>query len=161
MSRGKYSRDPARQLAVKAGLGTYMGRPCVHGHEGLRFTKTCQCVACIRGEPKQQKPTPRELARVAGEMYYEGRPCKLGHTRRRVSNAHCVICGREEHQMNWEYYLAYNRSYEQRRDPRGERRRQYKATYRKRHPEQDERRRAEQHAVRRYTTQLLYYPENL
>jgi hypothetical protein len=38
----------ARADAIAAGRKTYMGRPCRHGHSGLRFCVQSICVECAR-----------------------------------------------------------------------------------------------------------------
>lgn len=35
-----------RRLAEIAGNQKYMGRPCVHGHNGLRYTRDAYCCQC-------------------------------------------------------------------------------------------------------------------
>ena len=46
----KTGRPPnaARAAAIKAGARTYVGRPCAHGHSGLRYTVQSICVECQR-----------------------------------------------------------------------------------------------------------------
>lgn len=37
-----------RKLAHLAGLPTYLAdKPCIHGHEAVRYTKTGQCKQCV------------------------------------------------------------------------------------------------------------------
>lgn len=38
--------SPARQEALLTGAMKYVGGPCQHGHDGLRYTKCGSCVAC-------------------------------------------------------------------------------------------------------------------
>lgn len=47
-----YPRITARQVAREAGCATYQGKPCPHGHPGLRRTCNKHCVECDRGEKR-------------------------------------------------------------------------------------------------------------
>lgn len=46
-----------RRLAEIAGNQKYMGRPCVHGHNGLRYTRDAYCCQCnvIRSAVRREK----------------------------------------------------------------------------------------------------------
>ena len=39
--------DLAKQAARAAGLSKFIGSRCKHGHSGIRYTSTGQCVDCI------------------------------------------------------------------------------------------------------------------
>ena len=38
----------SRSAAIKAGNSTYHGSSCRHGHDGIRHTKSQDCVTCTR-----------------------------------------------------------------------------------------------------------------
>jgi hypothetical protein len=38
--------DSPRQIAKHLGSTTYYGVPCVHGHDGKRYTRNCECYVC-------------------------------------------------------------------------------------------------------------------
>jgi hypothetical protein len=58
-------RDAAKAAAQAAGLKIYQGNPCVHGHAGIRFTRSGACVDCEREYAKSEKR--REVSR----RYYQ------------------------------------------------------------------------------------------
>jgi hypothetical protein len=48
--------DPARQKARAEGKKRYRGAPCVHGHEGERYTSSGTCVECQSASNARQDP---------------------------------------------------------------------------------------------------------
>jgi len=40
--------DIAKMEARAAGLRTFQGSKCKHGHDGIRYTSTGQCVSCMK-----------------------------------------------------------------------------------------------------------------
>lgn len=88
-----------RALARLAGAKTYQGRPCPHGHSGIRYTRSKECKECHRERKRYVKkpPKPRALAIRAGETTYVGKPCRRGHDGRRYTrNGSCVECVKVE-----------------------------------------------------------------
>lgn len=41
-----------RKFAIANGLVTYLGKICVHGHEGIKYTKSGKCVLCAALQSK-------------------------------------------------------------------------------------------------------------
>ena len=39
--------DLAKMAAREAGISKFQGRPCKHGHDGLRYSSTGNCVECV------------------------------------------------------------------------------------------------------------------
>lgn len=96
---------------------TFEGKPCPHGHT-TRYTKSKQCVACLRAKKKefrarnrekavqhqrdyvarksssQEWPlTRREALQEGVEYYYTGKPCANGHiSKRHAIHKYCVEC---------------------------------------------------------------------
>ncbi len=40
------SLDSPRQVAKQLGSSTYYGASCIHGHDGKRYTRNCDCYTC-------------------------------------------------------------------------------------------------------------------
>lgn len=60
----KAGKTVTRADAKKLGISTYIGKPCRHGHGGVRYTANGCCVSCnTRG-----KRYPAQKARVEGEV---------------------------------------------------------------------------------------------
>lgn len=62
-----YWRDaPAddREAALKSGTTRYRSVPCKHGHVGIRFTHSQQCVICVQDE----------ITKNAGKRLYREAP---------------------------------------------------------------------------------------
>ena len=75
-----------------AGSAYYVGKPCKRGHEGVRYTRNCECVECHRLLLGQRDRTLRDPTDT-----YKGRPCKRGHDGTRyTANGVCVAC-KESH----------------------------------------------------------------
>lgn len=93
----------------------YIGKPCAHGHSGLRYTSTNACVECVaeygkrkreitdraraeRGvsgtiHNRSQDRLARSAARGRSDAQYDGRRCKRCGTGRRYTNRGvCVEC---------------------------------------------------------------------
>lgn len=91
-------RNQDKQEAIAAGRNKYQGKPCKHGHNGLRYTRNHSCVECVaawdvaRGRTNPV-PSERLKAKRNGETTYQGTVCHRGHIGRRyVANACCVEC---------------------------------------------------------------------
>lgn len=103
-TRAQASKNKAE--AIRLGLTTYMGGPCLRGHEGLRRVKGSDCHQCVLDRVHGcLTPVPPEFvrnkearleARRAGQKSYEGRPCVRGHTLRDSKLGHCIICARSK-----------------------------------------------------------------
>ena len=53
-----------RMAAAEKGERRYWGKPCVHGHDGERYTSSGVCVACLRSKTDARQKLLREtLAR--------------------------------------------------------------------------------------------------
>lgn len=99
----------ARWEALLSGQKRYQGKPCAHGHDGLRYTSHNNCVRCkyelskaASGPRKRNRPDgpphPRAVARLSGEKKYLGRQCPRGHSGIRYTHgAECVDCARIRH----------------------------------------------------------------
>lgn len=48
--------ESPRQRALLEGRKTYVGRPCIHSHSGLRWASTCGCVDCKEADRKANLP---------------------------------------------------------------------------------------------------------
>lgn len=48
-------RNQDRAAAIAAGRNKYQGKPCKHGHNGIRYASSHSCVACVQ-EAKGGKP---------------------------------------------------------------------------------------------------------
>lgn len=85
--------------ARERGLATYQGKPCKHGHSGIRYTAG-GCVGCCKHIRRVHPAAasvhgPRHKAYLLGLKTYQGRPCKHGHDGKRyVSSLGCVECER-------------------------------------------------------------------
>jgi hypothetical protein len=51
----------ARLSAAKDGAWTYQGRPCKHGHKGIRYTSNGQCKDCVREANKAYAANIKKL----------------------------------------------------------------------------------------------------
>ncbi len=47
----------ARERAKAQGASTYVGYPCKHGHDPIRYVGTGACVECQRQARKEYKPS--------------------------------------------------------------------------------------------------------
>lgn len=108
-------------------VAIYLGKPCIHGHDGRRYVSNRVCVQCAAksnsGNPDARRlaqirrNTPgkhrhpitgipygdheqRRLAREADRPFYHGRACKYdGHgTLRYTDRGKCVACKTAENQ---------------------------------------------------------------
>ncbi len=68
MTRTKCGRPPlqARQDAIHNGYITYQGKPCRHGHDGIRYISTAKCIKCVSNYYKeyQTRNQPTEADRI-------------------------------------------------------------------------------------------------
>jgi 5-methylcytosine-specific restriction endonuclease McrA len=118
--------------AQAAGVSRYFtGRPCKHGHIGLRVAATGNCVACIPATGKATKlrhpehaaqrreklakavlrpaaegeplPSTAVEALAAGLVHYQSKsPCKRGHVAQRFTRTgNCVACHTQVHSPRW------------------------------------------------------------
>jgi hypothetical protein len=76
---------------------TYMGPPCIHGHDGRRYASNGHCVECTnryalaRYRQIKEGKKPRPPLRTG--TFYQGKPCRHGHDGLRYSSsAGCVTC---------------------------------------------------------------------
>lgn len=44
----------SREDALRGGITRYQGEPCRHGHDGVRYALSGQCVQCALGHSKNQ-----------------------------------------------------------------------------------------------------------
>lgn len=53
----KFERDTQmktpKQEAIANGSKTYIGKPCLYGHDGTRYARNSQCVECIREKSRK------------------------------------------------------------------------------------------------------------
>jgi len=54
--------DTPRLIAIANGLKRYQGRPCIHGHIGIRYVRTRDCVDCRNAKESRRARTKRQLA---------------------------------------------------------------------------------------------------
>jgi 5-methylcytosine-specific restriction endonuclease McrA len=47
MARGRGASAEKRSEALALGQPTYLGKPCVHGHDGTRYSSCRMCVGCV------------------------------------------------------------------------------------------------------------------
>jgi hypothetical protein len=67
----------AKKNAKIKGETTYIGSPCIHGHDGKRYTRNGDCFLCRRNNNlKYQKPTGRKVGRPRKYKDFVG-PIKL------------------------------------------------------------------------------------
>lgn len=92
-----------RRAAAARGERKYIGKPCKHGHEGLRYTRNDNCVECVEVRravwKKAVNDKPEVAAAIAaGSRIFDGVACrKCGGTRRYISSFACVVCNHEYH----------------------------------------------------------------
>ena len=46
MARGRGVSAENRSAAIRASRSTYLGKPCIHGHSGIRYSSCRMCVDC-------------------------------------------------------------------------------------------------------------------
>lgn len=103
----EFAAFPATASGAKAlGSQYYTGIQCNHGHLGLRYTSSGNCILCIaqkQGQIQIGKTNARskknyELAEQAlangASTYIPGSPCKHGHSLRFVGSGNCVECAK-------------------------------------------------------------------
>ena len=91
-----------REQAHQGGWQKYQGNPCKRGHDGVRFSSTGQCVACmdarnsthtVRGEPYEAIAHRAELFKQRETIYVSNVPCPQCHGfNRRVKSGRCADC---------------------------------------------------------------------
>lgn len=93
------------EMETAQGALTYRGRPCRHGHDGLRYVSTGVCVPCRLGHdpgarvPRKVKGAILDQRRVdakrAGLPTYMGELCRRGHDGLRwTTGGSCIECTR-------------------------------------------------------------------
>jgi hypothetical protein len=82
----------SREAALAIGHPHYHGRPCLHGHDGERYTSDHSCVACKTAGTGRHPPS-RDAALLDGRSRYWGKPCRHGHSGERYTcDKKCVVC---------------------------------------------------------------------
>lgn len=57
-----------RDQAIEMGLKTYItGRPCKHGHNGVRYTLSGTCFECVRNSNSARRKVAREAIKKAAK----------------------------------------------------------------------------------------------
>jgi len=51
-----------RLIAKANGLKRYQGRPCIHGHSGIRYVRNLDCVDCRNAKESRRSRLKRQLA---------------------------------------------------------------------------------------------------
>lgn len=98
---GKDAMTP-KEHAMSKGENKYQGNPCVHGHDGVRYTRTGMCVTCamnyqkfrkVVGESREMRLS-REIAHGRGFSQYDSDVvCSSCHgVRRWVKSGQCCLC---------------------------------------------------------------------
>lgn len=81
---GGKGRNPKANLAqlaaIQSGQNIYMGDPCRHGHNGLRYVRGCDCVECSKG---------RNLKRRVRGFWIS---VEIADTARTANGFRCVVC---------------------------------------------------------------------
>lgn len=54
----KYTARSAADAAIM-GQRTYQGKPCRHGHQGLRYTVNSSCVECTKARARADRQRAR------------------------------------------------------------------------------------------------------
>lgn len=116
----------------------FTGKPCIHGHIGIRDAKTRQCIPCRRVyyqknrekllqyikkyEEKNkdeltidQMYSKRADAFAAGhEYYFTGKACKHGHVGvRKTKSGNCIACLNTYYHEHREERLQYAKKYDE------------------------------------------------
>lgn len=106
------ARNHTRAVAQFDGSPTYQGKPCPHGHDGMRYASSSACVGCVaeRANAKQAEQkkgthsrytTKRAVAQFDGDEFYLGRRCPRGHEALRyTATSECVLCAIEAAVLN-------------------------------------------------------------
>lgn len=105
-----------RPKALAAGDKTYIGKPCLKGHSGLRYTLYRNCVTCSNTTEPTGNPVGRPILKErkaaldkGEEFYFTGKECQHGHVAKRyVKNRYCIEC---EATIYKELDRALNRKY--------------------------------------------------
>jgi len=95
--------DWFREDAIVAGKPTYRRlKLCKLKHISDSYTATGQCIQCVTGDVKKEKPRhipneAREHAKLHGHARYrDSKPCRKGHISERYTrDGTCVQCSRE------------------------------------------------------------------
>lgn len=56
--------EQERIEAIKARQRTYEGKPCLHGHGGLRYAVSARCVICAKEDAKRDAMKRKALIRA-------------------------------------------------------------------------------------------------
>lgn len=87
-----------RQEAIVSKTNKYDGSACLKCGTTLRYTRTSNCVNCLKYKPTgkpNSEPLPERLAAINNneEFYFTGKACKHGHTSKRyVKGSVCYEC---------------------------------------------------------------------
>jgi len=88
-----------RQAAVKSNNLYYYGKPCLNGHDGLRYTRNGRCKKCSAHKPTGRKvggtPDLYRLEAIKNNkpFYINEKPCKQGHVGKRdTKTSLCLEC---------------------------------------------------------------------
>lgn len=77
-------RNNARAEAKAAGLKRYMGKPCLYGHSGERYTRSSDCCECRRLEFAAWTAANRKTYNEYARRYYHALPAEeLARRRKR------------------------------------------------------------------------------
>lgn len=92
------AENVTRQLAIANDFSKYTGSACLKCGYSLRYTKTSNCVKCLKyiptGKPNSL-PLPEKLKAIENneDFYFTGKPCKHGHiSKRYVKGSVCYEC---------------------------------------------------------------------
>jgi hypothetical protein len=83
---------PNRATALITGARFYRAlRPCVNGHEPVRYTAGCGCVGCHKA---RARGLLQSIPRRETKLFTSKKPCRRGHRspQRYVSSRACVRC---------------------------------------------------------------------
>lgn len=58
----------ARQEALERGHIKYQGKPCRHGHSGIRYVKDWTCIDCNAARVRTQRPGRNSRARTKARI---------------------------------------------------------------------------------------------
>jgi hypothetical protein len=101
---GRLKPNSAKQFAQQNGITRFVGKDCLHGHGGERYTKGGRCVKCTliangskiaRGRSQINIEAAQKAAIAGKSTYIPQFPCNRGHLLRFITTNNCVECSNE------------------------------------------------------------------